>query len=126
MFKMKGMTRLIDLLKGMYGNGKNDDDLVFKNYSGKQYDTDRIHKTWRGDNKTIKSKTYYYPGIVTILANNDNLSYLKPYSTRHTFISIQANNGADLGILADSCGNSVDVLMKHYLQPDKEKTLKDI
>ena len=128
MFKMKGMTRLINLLKRMYGNGKNNEELVFTTKTGKQHNSNALQNAWKSrvTDVRIDGKKYQYIGIVEQLARDGKLQYLKPYSTRHTFISIQANNGADLGILADSCGNSVDILMKHYLQPDKEKTLKDI
>ena len=127
MFKMKGMARLIDLLKRMYGDGKNDDELIFKTETDRQYNNYKLQNIWnKHAGGAIKGKKYQYIGVVKELVNENKLQYLKPYSTRHTFISIQANNGADLGILADSCGNSVDVLMKHYLQPDKEKTLKDV
>ncbi|QSJ18353.1 tyrosine-type recombinase/integrase [Nostoc sp. UHCC 0702] len=125
-FKMKGMDRLIHLLTRLHGDDKNPNDLVF-NYKGKRCDTFKIGIYWQGMNVTKPSgESYQLPGVARRLANEGKLQYLKPYSTRHTFISIQANNGADLALLADTCGNSVDVIIKHYLQPDKERTLKNI
>ncbi|MBN3927439.1 tyrosine-type recombinase/integrase [Nostoc sp. NMS4] len=126
-FKMKGMNRLINLLKTLKEKTENDDELVFSN-KGKYYDSPKIRVAWNHNNRVNEDgKAYSYPGVVSRLATQGLIhGYLKPYSTRHTFISIQANNGADLGLLADSCGNSVDTLIKHYLQPDKERVLKDI
>lgn len=127
LFKMQGMNRLINLLKRLYGNGQNPEDFVFKTKSGKQIDTTMLKHSWlyskaQGDN----GKTYTYLGVVSELAEQGRVKYLKPYSTRHTFISIQANNGADLKLLADSCGNSVDVIIEHYLDTSRNVTLKDI
>ncbi|MDZ8064124.1 MAG: tyrosine-type recombinase/integrase [Nostoc sp. DedQUE08] len=126
-FKMKGMNRLIDLLKNLYGEDKNPNDLVFT-YKNERCDTYKIGTYWQGTNVVRPSgKSYQIPGVVTQLVQSGQLAhYLKPYSTRHTFISIQANNGTDLALLADSCGNSVDIIIKHYLQPDRERVLLDI
>ncbi|BAY30922.1 hypothetical protein NIES2107_27700 [Nostoc carneum NIES-2107] len=126
LFKMQGMSRLINLLIKLYGNGKRDNELVFKTISGKQYSSNTLTDIWAGNTVDAKGKVYHYPGVVKKLAEDKQLEYLKPYSTRHTFISIQANNGADLKLLANSCGNSVEQIIKHYLQFDNLATLKDI
>lgn len=126
LFKMQGMSRLINLLIKLYGNGKRDNELVFKTISGKQYSSNTLTDIWAGNTVEVNSKVYRYPGVVKKLAEDKQIEYLKPYSTRHTFISIQANNGADLKLLANSCGNSVEQIIKHYLQFDNHATLKDI
>ncbi|MDZ8106116.1 MAG: tyrosine-type recombinase/integrase [Nostoc sp. DedQUE12a] len=126
LFKMQGMNRLINLLNRLYGDGRNPEDLVFKNKNNKQIDSRLLTRSWLYSKVKIKEKTYTYPGAVLELAEQGKLRYLKPYSTRHTFISIQANNGADLKLLADSCGNSVDVIIEHYLDTNRNVTLKDI
>ena len=91
MFKMKGMARLIDLLKRMYGDGKNNEELVFTTETRKQYSTYALQNTWNEHvTNGINGKKYQYVGVVKELANEGKLQYLKPYSTRHTFISIQA------------------------------------
>lgn len=126
MFKMKGMNRLINLLKRLYGDGKNPDDLVFKTKNGKRINRGTLQSGWQYQTSTVRGKKHTYPGAVTELVEQGKLQYLKPYSTRHTFISIQANNGADLKLLADSCGNSVDVIIEHYLDANRNTTLKDI
>ncbi|BAY98052.1 hypothetical protein NIES37_20000 [Tolypothrix tenuis PCC 7101] len=126
LFKMQGMSRLINLLIKLYSNGKRDNELVFKTISGKQYSSNTLTDIWAGNTVEVNGKVYRYPGVVKKLAEDKQIEYLKPYSTRHTFISIQANNGADLKLLANSCGNSVEQIIKHYLQFDNHATLKDI
>ncbi|MDZ8054874.1 MAG: tyrosine-type recombinase/integrase [Aulosira sp. ZfuVER01] len=125
MFKMKGMNRLINLLTRLYGDGKNPDDLVFKTKNGSRITTGSLKRGWQQMAVYANGSTYKYPGAVTELAEKGKLQYLKPYSTRHTFISIQANNGTDLKLLADSCGNSVDVIIEHYLDSNRNVTLGD-
>ncbi|MBD2167232.1 tyrosine-type recombinase/integrase [Calothrix membranacea FACHB-236] len=126
LFKMQGMSRLMNLLIKLYGNEKKDNELVFKTIYGKQYSSNTLTDIWAGNTVNIRGKVYHYPGVVKKLAEDKQLDYLKPYSTRHTFISIQANNGADLKLLANSCGNSVEQIIKHYLHFDHHATLKDI
>lgn len=68
-----------------------------------------------------------YSGLITRLVETEILSqYLRPLSTQHTFISLQTNHGANLKLLAESCGNSIDVIIKHYLKTDNEQVLIDI
>ncbi|BCL38352.1 tyrosine-type recombinase/integrase [Nostoc sp. MS1] len=126
LFKMQGMTRLINLLKRLYGEGKSNDELVFTTPDGKRLRRTYIQRAWQYNTVVVNGRPYTYNGVVMELAEEGKLQYLKPYSTRHTFISIQANNGADLALLADSCGNSVDVIIEHYLDKDRDSTLKDI
>jgi integrase len=126
LFKMQGMTRLINLTKRLYGDGQNPDDLVFKAKSGNQTNRNILRGAWQRHEMSRNGRKYTYLGAVAELAEQGKIQYLKPYSTRHTFISIQANNGADLKLLADSCGNSVDVIIEHYLDANRNVTLKDI
>ncbi len=72
-------------------------------------------------------KKYYSEGVVTRLVNSGQVAqYLKPSSTRHTFITLQAQNGVDLKLLADSCGNSVDVIYNHYLGVNRDAKLLNL
>lgn len=126
LFKMQGISKLINLVKKMYGSGKKEQELVFLTISGKQYSSNTLTDIWAGNTVEVKGKVYHYPGVVKKLAQEKKLEYLKPYSTRHTFISIQANNGVDLKLLANSCGNSVENIIKNYLHFDQNAMLKDI
>ncbi len=123
-FRFKKISRLIALLEKMKLKNKNvsTEDLVFTKINGKRVSLDTLAGVW--DKKHSEGKVYN--GIVTKLVADGKIDYLKPYSTRHTFISIQANNGTDLALIADVCGTSVDKIMKHYLQPDKQRELVDI
>lgn len=121
MFKL--YPKLEELLRQVQANssktGKN--DLVFTLMNGSAYGTENIASVWRCEeyvkpNKTGERIKYTYPGIVAELAEQGLIGqYLKPYSTRHTFITLQAQNGVDIPLLAAICGNSVDVIYRHYL-----------
>lgn len=124
-FKIKNKSRLAELFERIKNKNKNIsiEDLVFTKMNGKRVSLDTLAGVWY--KKFSERRTYN--GIVTELAEDGKIScYLKPYSTRHTFISIQANNGTDLALIADVCGTSVDKIMKHYLQPNEQRELADI
>lgn len=84
-----------------------------------------VSKCWFGTEYTRRlkdgtEKEYRYPGVVRQLAEQGAISdYLPLYHTRHTYITLTAHankhdNNALLYI-ASACGNSVDVILKHYL-----------
>lgn len=125
LFKTVGYTLLLELINRLKSNAfkTGNNDLVFLNLEGERVDRLLIDKLWRG--KTSGKK--FTPGVVTRLVDAGVISdYLKPSSTRHTFITIQARSGVDLPLLADSVGNSVDVIYKHYLGRDRQATLNDL
>jgi integrase len=121
MFKL--YPKLEQLLKRIQANssktGKN--DLVFTMKKGNAYGTGNLAIIWHGRevSKELKSGdgiAYYYPGLVTRLVEQGLVStYLTPYSTRHTFITLQAQSGTDIPLLAAICGNSIEVIYRHYL-----------
>jgi hypothetical protein len=50
----------------------------------------------------------------------------KPYTMRHTFISVGLSNGMNIKWLADYCGTSVAMIEKHYgkhVQNDADEQL---
>ena len=105
-------------------------DLVFPAKNKKYFSYFNLVVSWRGQvcKKVLKDgteRTYYYPGVVTQLADEGKISgYLSQYHTRHTYITLTAhankhNNNALLYI-ATSCGNSVDVILRHYLGVSEE------
>jgi len=105
--------------------GDKTDGLLFSNLADKHMSADNLGRVWcnRTSKKVLKSGeevAYFYPGVVSQLARDGLISgYLAPYHTRHTYITITAqlnshNNNALLHI-ATSCGNSVDVILRHYL-----------
>jgi integrase len=102
-----------------------DSKLVFTNSKGGGITASLLKNHWlyHTSKRTLAdgtSMTYYYPGIVRQLADERKISgYLPQYHTRHTYITLAAHankhdNNALLYI-ASACGNSVDVILKHYL-----------
>jgi integrase len=122
-FYFSETSRLKQLLLKL--KNKNSGDLIFPGKKGKFISTTSISESWISKKCTkqlvdgSKAK-YYYPGVVTQLAEEGKISgYLSPYHTRHTYITLTAhankhNNNALL-LIATSCGNSVDVILRHYL-----------
>jgi len=70
---------------------------VFKNQEGKPIN---FH-TWR-------AKDWYRTLRATGIRER------KPYTTRHTFISVGLSNGVNIKWLAEYCGTSVAMIEKHY------------
>ncbi|WP_280990124.1 tyrosine-type recombinase/integrase [Gloeothece verrucosa] len=112
--------------------------LVFSKSDGRQFSRNDIAFSWQGYSKANGKRFMDYPGIVTQLAKEGKITqYLKPYSTRHTFISLQVlgalNNPNDktnfvgqIKYIADLVGNSVETIQKHYLDKPRNAELLDI
>lgn len=116
-------SRLRELLLKLKSESSN--DLIFSSKRGNFLASNSLRAIWTGQTifKTLSDgteKKYHYPGVVTQLVEQGLIGgYLSPYHTRHTYITLTAhanaaNNNALLHI-ATSCGNSVDVILKHYL-----------
>lgn len=102
-------------------------DLVFTQLNGKSWYIGQLAKLWNTYELNHSKKTYVYPGVVTALVESGAIDcYLSPYHTRHTFITLQAHAGTDLLLLATACGNSVEVIQRHYLGIDTTVQLTDI
>lgn len=102
-------------------------DLVFVNSVGTSYTAGLLYEKWVNSTTTKKGIKYFYPGVVTQLVEEGKISgYLSPYHTRHTFITLQAHAGTDLLLLATACGNSVEVIQRHYLGVNTEANFPDI
>lgn len=109
-FRTTGYTRLLDLLERIKPVHYNQSDHVFL-IEGKTMNRHYLNRAWYGKYRNQK----FYPGIVKALELDGKLEYLKPSATRHTFISLQVRAGVEIKFLADSVGNSPQVLFKHYL-----------
>ncbi|WP_293132343.1 tyrosine-type recombinase/integrase [Microcoleus sp. bin38.metabat.b11b12b14.051] len=116
--------------------GVKTDGLIFADNKGKALSAQKPGINWLGYGGTTSLKsgektTYFYPGIVSRLVSDGLISgYLAPYHTRHTYITLTAqanshNNNALLHI-ATSCGNSVDVILRHYLGVDESVELVEV
>ncbi|MEG4855741.1 site-specific integrase, partial [Microcoleus sp. B5-D4] len=132
MFPMS--SRLVNLLLRVKPETIDKADLVFQQTRGQSYHTIQVGNLWTGytssSNKN-NAKTYHYPGVVTRLVEQSKISgYLPPYHTRHTYITLTAHanksNASALLLLAHACGNSPEVIMKHYLDVDHEVQLVEV
>jgi|GEM_PF-912512 len=116
-------SRLKALLLEIKGNSSV--DLVFPGTRNKFIVSTSINDIWRDNKYTRKCKDgteveYFYPGVVSQLVRDGKISgYLSPYHCRHTYITLTAQaNGHNTDALlhiASACGNSVDVILRHYL-----------
>jgi ribosomal protein S12 len=53
-------------------------------------------------------------GVCYRILRGAGVTERKPYSTRHTFISVGLSNGVNIKWLAEYCGTSVAMIEKHY------------
>ncbi|MGF1481248.1 MAG: tyrosine-type recombinase/integrase [Cyanophyceae cyanobacterium] len=126
-FRTRGYSRLRSLLAVLGKKTHGPNDFVFTTITGKQYSRHKLSAAWIGYDNRKHGKGSYYPGVVARLVQQGKLAqYLKPSATRHTFISLQAHSGTDLKLLADSVGNSVDVIYNHYLGVNREATIANV
>ena len=119
-FKM--YPKLRELLLRIKPIDANPNDLVFTKLNGSPWDTNAVSELWlRSVVKSSQGVTYVYPGVVTQLAEDGLIDgYLPFYNCRHTFISLMAHAGTDLLLLATACGNSLEIIQRHYLGVDTE------
>lgn len=115
--------RLTALLERIKPDNAKGNDLVFKQENGRTFNNDRHGYSWLGLTRERSGKTYHYPGVVTRLIEEGKLTqYLPPYNARHTYITLTAwlnkENPNALILLAASCENSVEVILKHYMDVD--------
>jgi len=111
-------TKLKNLLLSIKSNQVNKNDLVFRNRLGKHIGERDFGRMWGGrKSKNKYGKTYHYKGVIEILIEKKIVrTYLKPYATRHTFITHQVDADKAAHIIAAWVGNSADIIWKHYCQ----------
>ncbi|MEG4861717.1 site-specific integrase [Microcoleus sp. K1-B6] len=130
-FYFSNGSRLKELLLKL--KSESSSELVFPNKKGKFISFGSVGENWLGkkEKRILDDGTqveYHYPGVVTQLVEEGKISrYLSPYHTRHTYITLTAhankhNNNALLHI-ATSCGNSVDVILRHYLGVSEDEQI---
>ncbi|NHC33601.1 site-specific integrase [Scytonema millei] len=79
------------------------DDLLFPSPAGKYIDLHNFrNRAWK-----------------TVLAGLD-ITYRKPYQTRHTFITLALGNGLDAKDVARLVGNSPEIIYRHYAGNKRE------
>ncbi|WP_426565281.1 tyrosine-type recombinase/integrase [Dapis sp. BLCC M172] len=120
-FSLRNNNRLNELLLGIERRGNFQSVFCSKG------------KRITHSNFTLKWSSEKY-GIVRNLAETEQIKqYIKPYSTRHTYISLAANKIYEsypkelflsaLKKLASSVGNSVEVILEYYLDATKDVDL---
>jgi integrase len=104
--------KLIDLLLSLKSSSTQPNDLVFPSPTGKHISCTEFDMMWGGSS----SRSRRYPGIVIQLVNERKIrSYLNPYATRHTFITLQIHVGnISPHVVAEWVGNSAEAIFKHY------------
>lgn len=128
-FRTTGYTKLLALLDTVREQriSLTPNDCIFLKKNNKPYTRLDLSALWLGADKSKRGINYYYDGVVTRLVKSGLVAqYLKPSATRHTFITLQAQNGVDLKLLADSCGNSIDVIYNHYLGQNRDSKLLNL
>ncbi|MFN6484535.1 MULTISPECIES: site-specific integrase [unclassified Nostoc] len=109
-FPMPKDGELWNLLKSIPQGEPN--EIVFKSKTGKVINSDTFGNYWRGANfPSRKCK-----GIIPTLIEQGKLTkYIKPYNTRHTFITHAVFDlGIDDKIVSNWCGHQIEVSNKHY------------
>ena len=105
--------RLIQLVSELRTDETQGDDLVFKTPDGRRINMNSLSQIWGSDGQGEA-------GIVLKLANEGKLrTYLKLYTCRHTFITLQlhALGPQCIVALARWVGNSPEVIYKSYVDP---------
>lgn len=104
-------SKLQALLLEIKNDSINGESLVFTGKQGGQINQRVFSHTWKG------SPGVNMKGIIpTLIEQGKVKQYLKPYATRHTFITTQVNGGKDACVIAAWVGNSAEVIWKHYYQ----------
>lgn len=112
-FPMPKDSQLWSLLKSL--PERNSDDVVFPSKAGVTLNFDVLARMWRGDSLNRQ------PGIIPeLIAEGKVKQYLKPYATRHTFISHQVNiHKIPITTVAQWVGNGAMVSNNSYLDRDR-------
>lgn len=91
------------ILSGIKPENAKPDDLLFPSPEGKYIDFHNFrNRAWK-----------------TVLAGLD-ITYRKPYQTRHTFITLALENGLDTQDVARLVGNSPEAIYRHYAGNKRE------
>lgn len=99
----------------------NENDLIFTFGGKKRINTKSLSTLWKG------SELSRTKGAINELIEQGKVrQYLKLYATRHTFITTQVNAGIDAHVIAAWCGNSADVIWKHYYQHKQDVIPVDV
>jgi len=111
--------RLQALLKEMWEKQGNPHpkSKVFLSYKGKPVFWSSFYDCWTGH----RHKSRDSHGVIEILGREGKVRhYLKPYSTRHSFITWQLANGMTPANVAKLVGNTPEMIYKYYVSADED------
>lgn len=113
--------RLSSFLESMFSMRYQSDSPVFTNSMGGLMNWQSFCYSWFGEKDGRRL------GIVHKLVEQGKVhQYLKPYSTRHTFITLQLHAGVNPRDVAKQCGNSPSVIQRHYSDVVRNLTLPEV
>jgi integrase len=122
--------RILQELKNFYtdmGMSTTPSSFVFMKENAKPYITTDFVIDWTGASKSSASKITEKIGIVPRLVIDGKLNnYIDMYSTRRTFVSLQAQAGVDPKTVADYIGDNVETILKHYYQGKEDYVPLDL
>jgi integrase len=116
-FPCKGPLQ--NLLKQMRENQDNFNpkSKVFVTKVGKPVNWDSFYVIWAG----VHNNSHDSDGVIETLAREGKIRfYLKPYATRHSFITWQLAHGVTPANVAKLVGNSPEMIYKHYVSADAD------
>ena len=96
---------------------QNPDNYVFSTIKGKPINWHSFRGCWAGVHDGINEMN----GVIEELAREKKVRfYLKPYATRHSFITWQLKAGMTPANVAKLVGNSPEMIYKHYVSADED------
>jgi len=110
--------RAHEIVKQLYefyttlGINVNINTSIFCKENGSNFTTADITSLWLG--ASTKDKVSYMGMIPRLCVEGKLPFYLKPYSTRSTFVSLQSQRNIDPQTVADYIGDNVETIFKHY------------
>jgi integrase len=114
----EGLKQLLLKVRNSQEEIPNSKSFVF-NRKGRPILRPGFHRAWAGSASTEAND-----GVVERLIKEGKVkTYLKPYSTRHSFITWQLNAGMTPANVARLVGNSPEMIYKHYVSADADITV---
>ncbi|MEH2224413.1 tyrosine-type recombinase/integrase [Nostoc sp.] len=110
-------SKLQSLLEEVQPNSPDPKELIFKSTTGQRLNLNILNKCWRYND----TGEYRYSGVVTELADQGIIPYLKAYSTRHTFATWAIASGSSPEKVAYWIGDNVQTVLRYYCHPDVTK-----
>lgn len=110
-------SKLQSLLIEIQPDSPDPNGLIFKSRAGQRVNLNILDKCWRAHD----TKGYRYNGVVSELADQGVVPYLKAYSTRHTFATWAIASGASPEKVAYWIGDNIQTVLRYYCHPDVTK-----